>query len=102
MTGAFAADLLLRHFHTTAVADNTLVADALVLSAMALVILRGTEDALTEKTVALRLVSTVVDGFRLQYFSVRICLDFFRRCQTDRNLRKVTLYLIFSFKCHIV
>ena len=60
---ALAAYLLLCHLYTTTVADDTLVADALVLTAMALVVLRRTEDALAEKTIALGLVGTIVDGF---------------------------------------
>ena len=51
--------------HTTAVADDALVTDALVLAAGTLVVLRRTEDALAEQTVTLRLVGTIVDGLRL-------------------------------------
>ena len=61
-----ATHLLLGNFHTTAVADDAFVADALVLTAMALVVLDRTEDLLAEETVALRLVGTVVDGLGLE------------------------------------
>src|SRR4030095_5923961 len=46
-------------------ADDALVADALVLAAIALPVLRRTEDALAEETVTLRLERAVVDRLRL-------------------------------------
>ena len=62
---AFAAHLLLGHLHTAAVADDAFVTDTLVLTAMALVILDRTKDALAEQSVAFGLIRTIVDGFRL-------------------------------------
>ena len=53
------------HFHTTTVADNAFVTDTLVLAAMTFVVLDRTENALAEQTVTLRLIRTIVDGFRL-------------------------------------
>ena len=53
------------HFHTTTVADDAFVTDTLVLTAMALVILDRTKDALAEQSVAFGLIRTIVDGFRL-------------------------------------
>ena len=69
MSGTLTAHLLLGHLNTASVADNTLVANALVLSAGALIVLLGTEDALAEQSVALRLVGTVVDRLRLGYLA---------------------------------
>ena len=69
MSHSFPTYLLLGNFYTATVADNTTIADSLVLSAVALVILGRTEDLLAEETVTLRLVGPVVDGFRLQYLS---------------------------------
>ena len=61
---ALATYFLFGHFNTTSVADNAFVADALVLAAMAFEVLDGTENALAEEAVALRLVGAVVDCFR--------------------------------------
>src|SRR5262249_52134911 len=49
-----------------ALADDALVADALVLAAVALPVLRRTEDALAEQPVALRLEGPVVDRLGLR------------------------------------
>ena len=57
--------LLLGYLYTTTVADDTLITDALVLTAGTLIILGRTEDALAELTIALRLICTIVDGLRL-------------------------------------
>src|SRR5699024_8462537 len=65
MAHALAADLGLRDLDAAAVADLALVADLLVLAAVAFPVLRGPEDALAEKAVALGLQGTVVDGLRL-------------------------------------
>ena len=64
VSGTLTANLLLSNLNTAAVADNALVTDTLVLAAGALVVLRRTEDALAEETVALRLVGAIVDGLR--------------------------------------
>ena len=45
---ALTTHLLLRHLHLAAVADDAAVADPLVLTTVALVVLDRTEDALTE------------------------------------------------------
>ena len=66
VTHAFAAHFLLRHFHTAAVADDTAVADSLILAAIALVVLGRAEDLLAEEAFTLGLVSPVVHRFRLQ------------------------------------
>src|SRR4029453_17811091 len=50
---SLAAHLLPRHLDAAALADDALVADALVLAAVALPVLRRTEDALAEEAVAL-------------------------------------------------
>ena len=68
---------------------------------MALIILGRTENALTEKSVALRLVGAVVDGFGLQDLTIGIGLDFVRRGQSNGNLREVRLDLSIYFESHI-
>src|SRR3954447_6176399 len=62
---ALTAHLRARDLDAAALADDSLVADALVLAAVALPVLRGTEDALAEEAVLLRLERPVVDGFGL-------------------------------------
>ena len=101
MAGTLATHFLLGNFHTAAVADDALVADALIFTAMALVILGRAEYAFAEKAVALGLISTIVDGLGFEYLAIRISLDILRRGQSDGYLREVTLYLVFSFKCHV-
>ena len=66
---ALPADFLLRYLHAASVAYDTSVADSLVFTAMALVVLCRTEYPLAEKAVTLRLVGTVVDSLGLQHFS---------------------------------
>src|SRR5439155_13269562 len=64
-----APHLLPRHLDAAALADDPLVADALVLAAVALPILRGAEDPLAEETVALRLERPVVDRLGLGHLA---------------------------------
>lgn len=85
--------LLLGHLYTTAVADDALVTDALVLAAGTLIVLRRTEDALAEQTVALGFVGTVVNGLRLGNLTETALEDFLRRSKADGNLREIILYL---------
>ena len=51
--------------HAAAVADLALVADLLILAAVALPVLGGAKDALAEQAVPFRLQGAVVDGLRL-------------------------------------
>ena len=74
MSRTLAAYLLLRHLNTAPVADDALIAYALVLTAGTLVVLGWTEDVLAEQTITLWLVGTVVDGFWLCYLAKRIFL----------------------------
>ena len=60
------------------VADDALVADALVLAAVALPVLGGTEDALVEEAVLLRLEGAVVDRLRLGDLALRPVPDLLR------------------------
>ena len=56
-----AAHFLLSNLDTATVADDAFISDTLVLTAVALVIFNGAEDAFAEQTVAFWFVSTVVD-----------------------------------------
>ena len=55
MSHALSADIRFGDLYAASVADNTLIADLLVLSAVALPVLAGSEDPLTEQTVLFRL-----------------------------------------------
>jgi hypothetical protein len=72
-----AADLGARDLDPAALADDPLVTDPLVLSAVALPVLGGTEDALAEEPVLLGLERPVVDRLRLGDLPLqeRICLE---------------------------
>ncbi len=84
---------LLGNFHTASVADDALVANALVLTTMALVVLGRTENALAEKSVAFRLIGAVVDGLWLEYLAEGILKDFLWRCETNGYLGEISLCL---------
>ena len=102
VSGTLTAHFLLRHLHAAAVTHDALIANALIFAAGTLEILRRTEDALAEETVALRLVSAVVDGLRLGYLTVGVLQNVLRRRQTDSNLGEVILYLVVFLECHIL
>ena len=81
----FAPYLRSRHLHSAAVADNALVADLLVLSAVALPVLGRAEDALAEKSVLLRSEGAVVDGLGFGHLAVRPYPDLVGRSQGYSN-----------------
>ena len=73
-----AADLRAGHLDAAALADDALVADPLVLAAVALPVLGRTEDALAEEPVLLGLQRPVVDRLGLRdpaRFPARIFLE---------------------------
>ena len=80
---AFATDLRARDLHAAALAHDALVAHALVLAAVALPVLGGTEDALAEETVLLRLERAVVDGLRLDHLARAPAADLLGGGETD-------------------
>src|SRR5690606_13562543 len=83
------ADLGAGDLHAAALADDPLEPDALVLAAVALPVLGGTEDLLAEEAVLLRLEGPVVDGLRLLHLAVRPGADRVRGGQTDPELAEV-------------
>ena len=99
VTHALAANLGARNFHAAAVADLALVADLLILAAVALPVLGGAKDALAEQAIALGLEGAVVDGLRLFDFAVRPFTDHLRRSDADfdRVKRCVTHSICSSF-----
>ena len=100
MTGALTAYLFLGNLDTASVADDTLVAYALVLAAGALIVLGRTEDALAEESVTLWLIGTIVNRLWFGNLAKRIFQDFFGRSQSDGNLRKIILYFCIFLKSH--
>ena len=55
MAHAFAANAGLGNFHAAAIADYAFISDLFIFAAMALPVFAGSENPLTEQTVALRL-----------------------------------------------
>ncbi len=85
MTHPLAADFGARYFDAAFVADDALIANALVLAARALPVLGRTEDALAEQAVALGLQRPIVDGLGLAHLSPRPLPDLVRRRQLDAD-----------------
>src|SRR5256886_8024347 len=75
---ALAADLRARHLDAALVADDPLVADPLVLAAVALPVTRRAEDALVEEPVLLRPQRAVVDRLGLRDLAARPRADLVR------------------------
>ena len=86
---ALAPDLGAGDLHAAALADDALEAHPLVLAAVALPVLGGTEDLLAEEPVLLRLERAVVDGLRLLHLAVGPGADRVRRGQADPELAEV-------------
>ena len=101
MAGALSADILLCHLHTTAVADDSLVSDALVFSATALIVLGRTKNTFTEETVALRLVSAIVDCLGLGHLAIGVLKDFLGRGESDSYLGEVVLNFCIFLESHV-
>src|SRR5207253_6089332 len=85
VTHPLAAQLLPRHLDAAALADDSLVADALVLAAVALPVARRSEDALAEEAVALRLQRAVVDRLGLRYLTRGPVANLLRGRETNPN-----------------
>ena len=83
MAHALAAHLGTGDLHAAAVADLALVADLLILTAVALPVLRRPENALAEQAVPFRLQRAVVDGLRLFHLAVGPLADHLRRSDAD-------------------
>ena len=77
------ADLGTGDLHAAAVADLALVADLLVLAAVALPVLGGAENALAEQAVPLGLQGAVVDGLGLLDLAIRPGEDLLRGGHAD-------------------
>ena len=71
MTHALATDAGMRHLDATSIADDSLVLRALELAARALPVPFRSKDSLTEKSVLLRAIGTVVNRLRFLHFAER-------------------------------
>ena len=101
VSATLTAYLLLSDFDTAPVADNALIAYALILSARALIVACRTENALAEQSVTLRLVSPVINCLWFGDLTIRVLENLFRRSKTDGDLREIVLYFCIFLKSHI-
>ena len=85
VTHPLAADLGAGDLHTALVADDALVADALVLAAVALPVARRAKDALVEQTVLLGSEGAVVDGLGLGHLALRPVTDLLGAGERDTD-----------------
>ena len=90
---ALAPHLCARDFHAAAVADDAAMSYLLVLAAVALPVLCGTEDALAEQPVLFGTQRAVVDGLRLDDLAVRPKANLLRRSERDSYCVKVVAAL---------
>src|SRR4029079_16834254 len=84
-----ATDLRAGDLGAALVADDALVANSLVLAAVALPVLGRTEDALVEETVLLRLERPVIDGLGLGDLALRPLPDLVRAGKRDADRAEV-------------
>ena len=89
MAHALTAHFRLGDFNAAAVADDTLVLDAFVLSAVALPVTGGSEDAFAEQTALLGFQTAVVDCFRVLDFAMGPGTDGLRTRNIDRNCAEI-------------
>ena len=82
---ALTTNLGTRNLNTAAFADDALEANALVLTAGALPVLRGAKDLFAEQAVLFGLERTIVDGFGLLNFATRPTTDIFSACKRDAD-----------------
>ena len=99
---ALAAHLLLGNLNTATVAYDAFIADTLILSAMALVVLYRTEDAFAEQAVALGLVGAVVDSLGFEDLTARLLEDLLGRSKSDGDFREDVLGFVVFSKSHIL
>ena len=91
---ALAADLSAGNFDTALIADLALIADALILAAVAFPVLGRSKNALAEQAVALRLQGAVVDGFRFLDLAIAPGTDLVGRSKAD--LDRIELFIFHS------
>ena len=97
MSGTLTTNLLLCYLDTTSITDDTFITDTLVLTAGTLIVLCRTEDALAEQTVTLRLIGTVVDGFRFGNLTEATLVIFVKLLFTFESfLKAIFRFYLFS------
>ena len=84
------------HFHAATVTDDTLVTDALELTAVTFPVLHRSKDLFAEKTILFRLEGTVVDGFGLGHFTMGPAADHFRSGEVNRNIARIVAFNFFD------
>ncbi len=98
---AFAADFFLSNLDAAAVADDAFVADAFVFTAVAFIVFDRAENTFAEEAIALRFVSSVVNGLGLKDFAARLFKNLLGRSESDGDFRKVCFVFLISSKSHI-
>ncbi len=103
VTHALSAHDRARDFYTTLVADDALITNAFVFTAVALVILFRTEDFLVKEAVLLGALGSIVDCLRLRYFAMAPRKDAFgRRDAEAKTVPSITRRKWFAgSECHI-
>jgi hypothetical protein len=86
---AFAADNAAGNDFTVFIDGSFTASNALVFGVVRVNVLDWSENALTEQTIAFRLLSSVVNGFRLGNFAVAPVEDILRAGYAEANCRKV-------------
>ena len=100
---ALTADLGAGDLDAALVADLTLIADALILAAVAFPVLRGSKNALAEQAVTLGLERAVVDGLGLFHFAGGPGKDHFRGGNADLNcIKRGVAHVLFLLLVRIV
>ncbi len=101
MSHTLTADRGLGNLNTAAITDDALIADLLVLAAVTLPVLHRSKNALTEKSILLRLQRSVVDGLRLFYFTMGPLQNLLRRSQADLDRIKLNRLINIVKLCHV-
>ena len=102
VTHALTSYLLLGNFYTATVTNNSFVTNSLVLTAMTLPVFNWSENTLAEQPAHFRLVGSVVDGFRLCYFTMGAFQNRFWRGQADGNPGEIAVDLFIFSERHAV
>ena len=95
---SLSADAGLGDLNAASVTDHAFIADLLILSAIALPILLGTEDPLAEQAVSLRLEGPVVDRLGLCHLAMGPLSDLLRRSQSDLDRFKSYRLIVLLFR----
>ncbi|KAF5036256.1 hypothetical protein DSECCO2_576950 [anaerobic digester metagenome] len=98
MTHALTAHLGAGDLNAAALTDFTLIADALIASAVAFPVLHGSKNSFAEQTVALRFQGAVIDG--LGFFDLAIApgANLIRGSKTNFNGLKNIKFQLLSLR----